>query len=283
MTGRAAGGRVAAAVVASAALAVRRAPDHRSEMRSQLLTGEVVRRLDTAGGGAWWRVRNASDGYEGWVRGWGLVPASLRRAVSWQERATLRVAVPIVELTARPGGGVAVGPLFLNARVIPGRRARGRIEVELPDGRRGYGPRRAFAAGNHRPPGLERRVRSLLGVPYLWGGRTPAGYDCSGYVQQVLAEHGVALPRDAWQQARACRPLRGGEPAGPGDLIFFGPPRGRISHVGLVLGGEWFTDCRGRVRLVSADPSNPLCDKTLMDQIRGRGRPGGASAGLNSA
>lgn len=274
MTARSAGGRAAAAVVASAALDVRRAPDHRSEMRSQLLTGEVVRRLASTAGGAWWRVRNTADGYEGWVRSWGLVPASSRRAAVWRERATLRVAAPIVELTARPGGGAAVGPLFLNARVIPGRRAGRAIEVELPDGRRGYGPRHAFAAEGRRRDGLERRVRSLLGAPYLWGGRTPAGYDCSGYVQQVLAEHGVALPRDAWQQARACRPLRADERAGPGDLIFFGPPRGRISHVGLALGGDWFTDCRGRVRLVSADPGNPLCDKELIAQIRGRGRPG---------
>jgi cell wall-associated NlpC family hydrolase len=119
------------------------------------------------------------------------------------------------------------------------------------------------------------RVRSLLGVPYLWGGRTPAGFDCSGFVQQVLGERGVLLPRDAWEQRAACRPLPRRESPLPGDLLFFGIPRARVSHVGLALGGGYFADCRGRVRIASMESDNPLVDSALMAQYRGAGRPPG--------
>lgn len=262
--------RPPAGVVALASLDVRRQPDHRSEMRSQLLTGEVVRVLGASPDRKWWKVRNRSDGYTGWVRTWGLVPATPRRAARWLMLARARVAAPIAELTAAPGAGTSVGPLFFSARVIPGRRSGRYRRVELPDGRRGW--LRAAAIGA-APPRLADRVKSLLGSPYLWGGRTPAGFDCSGYVQQVLGERGIALPRDAWEQRSACRPLSGDEAPEEGDLLFFGAPRARVSHVGLALGGGYFTDCRGSVRIVSMESGNPLADNVLMAQFRGVCRP----------
>jgi len=261
------------AVVALAALDLRRRPDHRSEMRSQLLTGEVVDVLGVASGGSWLDVRNRADGYRGWVRAWGLVPASRRRAAGWVQRARARVSEPIVVLRATPAGATSVGPLFLNARVIPGRAAGTFREIELPDGRRGWVPRSALATSTSPRPSMADRVKSLLGSPYLWGGRTPAGFDCSSYVQQVLAERGVALPRDAWEQRAACRELDHPGQLEEGDLVFFGVPRGRVSHVALALGGGYVTDCRGRVRIVALEPRNPLYDKKLMDQVRGCGRP----------
>lgn len=264
----------AAGVVALAALDLRRQPDHRSEMRSQLLTGEVVRVLSRSPDGQWLRVRNRADGYSGWIRGWGVVSATATRAGTWLRRANARVVVPMIPLAAAPGSGTGVGPLFFNARVIPGR-AWGRFrQVELPDGRRGWVPRAAVAIGPARIPSIPGRVKSLLGSPYLWGGRTPAGFDCSSYVQQVLAERGIALPRDAWEQRAACTPVEAPVELAEGDLAFFGAPRSRVSHVALALGGGYLTDCRGRVRIVSMDPDNALCDRRLMAQIRGFGRPG---------
>jgi hypothetical protein len=74
------GPRPAHGVVSLAALDLRPRPEHRSELRSQLLLGEVVRVVGVATGGAWWRVLNRSDGYDGWVRAWGVVGASAVRA-----------------------------------------------------------------------------------------------------------------------------------------------------------------------------------------------------------
>lgn len=79
---------------------------------------------------------------------------------------------------------------------------------------------------------------SLRGVPYRNGGADPSGFDCSGFVQYVYAQHGLALPRTVTQQfglgARASGPLR------PGDLVFFSTVSSGASHVGIALGGDEF-------------------------------------------
>lgn len=259
------------AVVSLAALDLRVRPDHRAELGSQLLLGEIVR-LGAARGG-WRRVTNLADGYRGWVREWGLVPVSGRRAAAWRARATATVVAPIALLRTSRVSRVGVGPLFLGARAIPGRPSHGWIPLELPDARRGWIERAAIALPGDEPPRLVDRITSLLGVPYLWGGRTPAGYDCSAFVQQVLLEQGISMPRDAAQQCEACRPLRKGEELLPGDLVFFADRSGRIGHVGVSLAGGVFVHARGRVGIGSLDPGNPLYDKALKPQLVGWFRP----------
>jgi cell wall-associated NlpC family hydrolase len=166
----------------------------------------------------------------------------------------------------------------LNSRVIAGR-ARGKSRpVELPDGRRGWVASAALHSGPARID-LVARVRSLLGVPYLWGGRTPLGFDCSGFTQQVLLEQGLALPRDAQEQFRACSRLKTGDSPRTGDLVFFGVPGGPAGHVGLIIGGGYFAHARGYVRVSSLDIDNPLCDMALMPQLSGFGRPRKAPSG----
>jgi cell wall-associated NlpC family hydrolase len=85
----------------------------------------------------------------------------------------------------------------------------------------------------HRPPtrdDLIATAEAFLGVPYLWGGTTAAGMDCSGFVQQVYRLNGVRLDRDAHQQAVEGRPV---DVPARGDLVFFGDPA--ITHVGIAL------------------------------------------------
>jgi cell wall-associated NlpC family hydrolase len=157
--------------------------------------------------------------------------------------------------------------------VIAGPARHGRRAVELPDGRRGWVPAAALSPVGIPATGLFERIRELIGVPYLWGGRSPAALDCSGFTQLVLGEQGVRLPRDAHDQHGACRDLRQGESARFGDLVFFGPPRGRQAHVGLYLGSGLFVHARGQVSVNSLDPDSVLCDNELAAQYRGIGRP----------
>ncbi len=260
-------------VVSVAALDLRRRPDHRSELKSQLLTGEVVRRQATSGDGQWWRVENLTDGYRGWVRSWGLVGVADSEARRWSRMATARAARCYAEIRRARGSGAVISPLFWNGRVIPRGRSGRWTLVELPDGRRGWVESGALSPGRRRPPSLLRRLEDLLGLPYLWGGRTPLGFDCSGFVQQVLAEQGIRLPRDADDQYRAVRPLGRSSRPKIGDLVFFGPRRGRLTHVGLVLGEDRFVHAHGWVKIGSFDHRNELYDNELSVLKRAFGRP----------
>lgn len=265
--------RTTHAVVSLAVLDVRPKPRHRCELGSQLLLGEVVRVLAVSPDRKWWRIENEADRYRGWVRTWGLVPASASRARRWERRATARVIRPYAEALASAGATALVSPLLLNSRLIPAWSRAGFRQVELPDGRRGWVPAKALRIGPGRPPDLMARVRSLLGIPYLWGGRTALGFDCSGFTQQVLFERGVRLPRDARDQFGVCRALRPGEVEEIGDLVFFGASKRVASHVGLSLGGGYFAHARGRVMIASLDPANKLCDRELVRQFLGVRRP----------
>jgi len=259
------------AVVSLPLLDVRAEPRHAAELGSQLLMGETVVLLGRRPREGWVRVRNEADGYAGWVRTWGLVSASRERTLRWRRRARGVIAVPSATVRSGRGTGISVSPVYFGTRLITSRAASGWVQVELPDGRRGM--LEAGALAGRRAPSLESRVSSLLGVQYLWGGRSPAGYDCSGFVQQVLLEQGISLPRDARDQCRAS--IRRSDPseARPGDLAFFRRPGEPASHVGIGLGGGYFVHCRGRVALSSLEPDNPLCDKDLLPQFMGWYRP----------
>jgi gamma-D-glutamyl-L-lysine dipeptidyl-peptidase len=261
------------AVVGLPSLDLRRRPDHASEMTSQLILGEVVRVLGKADGGRWLRVRNQADGYVGWVRAWGVVEATGRRAQCWLKRARVRVSALQIMLRSGPGTGVNVSPLGWGARAIELARRSRHMQLELPDGRVGWVDARAMVSVDARQPRMSDRIEALIGVPYLWGGRSAAALDCSGFAQLVLAEQGVRLPRDAHEQFLACRPLGQRTRARAGDLVFFGLAGRRVCHVGIYLGAGYFVHARGRVGLGSLDPDNLLCDNALNAQYCGIGRP----------
>ncbi len=258
-------------VVQLAALDLRRRPDHRAELTSQLLMGEVVRVIGHIGGGQWLKIWNESDGYVGWVRSYGIRSAGRVRTRRWLKLARGRVVVPFCEVRSARRGGHALTPLFWNSRVIPGRTSGPRRRVELPDGRRGWVTRPALDTRGRRVA-IMGRIQDLLGTPYLWGGRTPHGFDCSGLVQQLLSEQGIALPRDADDQYRETRMRLERSDLRLGDLLFFARGRRRIEHVGLALGGGYFVHARGAVRVNSIDPDNPFYDNALAEQLRAFGR-----------
>jgi len=280
MTRPATRGRASAfAVVRLSSLDVRLRPDHAAEMGSQLLMGEIVRvrRRDRADRWNW--IENLSDGYRGWVRTWGLAPVSTAARRRWERRASGRVMRNWLDVREGPGRGALVSPLPWGARVIPGRR-KGRFrEVTLPDGARGWVESAGLGVGRRATPSLARRLESLMGTPYLWGGRTPAGLDCSGLVQMLLAEHGIRLPRDAADQERRSIRLRRGEKPRVGDLAFFGGGKGPAGHVGILIGGGRYAHARGQVTVNHLSPDNALHDKELGNQFRGIRRPRGRRPG----
>ncbi len=264
-------------LVSISSLDVRRRPDHRSELTSQLLMGEAVRVRRASRDGRWWWIESQVDGYAGWSRNWGLLPASRAEAGRWALRARGRVASPFAEARSLPGGGDLVSPLSWRGRVVLGSAKGAYRRIELPDGRRAWVDSDRIAAEGTSPRDLWARVRNFLGLPYLWGGRTPLGIDCSAYTQLLLAEWGYRIPRDAHQQYLATRALRDREPPRPGDLVFFARSRGPMAHVGVMLAKGLFGHARGCVRVNSLDPCSALFDKELWSQLRGIHRPRGGT------
>jgi hypothetical protein len=108
--------------------------------------------------------------------------------------------------------------------------------ITLSDGRRGWAPRASLWLPSARPlpaEGLLEVARKFLGAPYHWGGQSPNGVDCSGFVQEVFRLAGYALPRLADEQFNFCQEVSQPE---PGDLVFFSTYLPGPSHVGIYLG-----------------------------------------------
>ena len=153
------------------------------------------------------------------------------------------VAVPA---PADPSGPVAVNPTAVPPSVA--------APPSTVDASKPIVPRAGHADGY----ALSGTALSLRGAPYRNGGIDPAaGFDCSGFVQYVYAQHGVAMPREVREQFRVGKNV-GKDQLEPGDLVFFSTVAPGASHVGIVIGGDQFVHApseRGVVRVESLSQS----------------------------
>jgi len=122
-------------------------------------------------------------------------------------------------------------------------------------------PAVAVPAGDQRAARVIAFAERFVGVPYVWGGATPSGFDCSGFVQYAFRAVGLALPRTADVQFAWGRPIAG-FPV-PGDLVFFQTYEPGPSHVGLYLGAGWFVNSVGTHVQYSSFGSSYFRDRYL--------------------
>lgn len=214
-------------------------PNVRSEQISQEVLGsalEVLQREED------WALIRGEDGYEGWVGMGGLISCDRSQVDDWLSGSRGARAVAL-DATVEDMRGRVLARLPWGARVIV---AGG--NTTLPDGRSGRVREGAWILEDElverfQPSGSAAVGTAMewLGVPYLWGGRTRWGVDCSGLIQAIYRLHGAAIPRDSYQQANCGEPIEPGRDFGAlkaGDLVFFrAEDSEHIVHVAISLGG----------------------------------------------
>ena len=200
---------------------VRKEGSHTSEMVSQLLYNELYEVLDEKPG--WTLIRSYEDQYEGWIQGIQHQSITEEEYIEHQSRRRYIVDQPILDYEGRQ---LSIGTMLHEP--VPG-------TMTMP--------------GRFVPAMMIEFAQKLLNIPYLWGGRSLFGIDCSGLVQLCARAAGKALPRDASQQVNEGELVYFLPEVQPGDLAFFGNDDGKIVHVGMMLDTERIIHASGQVRI----------------------------------
>lgn len=215
-------------------LPVREEDAHRSEMVNQLLFGEVCESLEEKG--EWVRLRSIYDGYEGWVIKQSMEPIEKMESENFY--------FPFSPLSLLNWNG---SPMLIPC----GSFLTGYEEGKLWNGGSFYeGPVHAFDS----PLSLKELCTfsfQFLNAPYLWGGKTILGIDCSGLMQILFRFAGIKLLRDAYLQAGQGNEVN--DDPKSGDLAFFVNEKGRVTHVGMMLDDKRIIHASGKVRIDNLD------------------------------
>ena len=210
-------------------------------------------------------------GYPGWLPVAHLVPHDLPGPAAEARLVVDALRTPLLE---RPSGRV-VTEVVVGTRLVQATEAHGQhLPVWVPGrvepvwvGRAAVAPVDAEPASAER---ILRLARRFVGVPYVWGGISPLGVDCSGLIYVAHRRFGASVPRDADDQARDCRPLCEDEAAvaSEGLLAFFTGDDGQVDHVGLLDGPGRLLHASGSVGAVRSQP----LDADLRSRLAAVGR-----------
>lgn len=220
---------------------VRREPSDASEMTTQVLFGEFFKVLERRA--SWSRIRLYDDGYEGWISNKQYTEITADQYAAQCKDSGVYCAQSV---------GVCKGekrslPILIGSRLS--RYENG--EFLLGDEKYSFDGH--VAAGKKPKSDIARVAKGFLGAPYLWGGRSFFGLDCSGFSQLCYRLCGRSLPRDAKDQAAGGEVLSFVEEAEEGDLAFFDNDQGDIVHVGIVLEDHRIIHASGQVRIDTLD------------------------------
>ncbi len=216
---------------------LRAEPSDASELVSQILYGEIFKVLEIRK--KWSRIRLDFDGYEGWIDNKQYLEITEEDFCEFQN-LDLKLSTDLVEFITLQNNqlmpicyGSDVSNIKFLTHLFEGRSVTGKLDKS----------------------NLIETALFYLNTPYLWGGKTHFGIDCSGFTQMVYKLNGYKLLRDASQQAGQGEALSFIEEAEPGDLAFFDNDEGSITHVGIIMEDNYIIHAHGKVRIDRIDHS----------------------------
>jgi hypothetical protein len=225
----------------------------KSEMVSQLLFGETFSILSQSEG--WAKILTDHDNYEGWIEEKQFIPLS-NDEYSLLLSSTKYYSTDLVHALIQKNTGT------LN--IVPGSILYNSSSADFTLGAKTFSFDGTMINADIQPS-CEKLISNafyFLNSPYLWGGRTPFGIDCSGFVQIAAHLSGISLPRDTHEQAEEGEMINLISEAKPGDLAFFDNEEGRIIHVGIILENAQIIHASGKVRIDTIDHQGIFNEET---------------------
>ncbi len=211
----------------------REQPADSSQMVTQLLFGEHFLIIEKKR--KWTKIKIAIDGYESWIDNKQFVTVTKAVYHQLEQNIFSRTLADVSTVSVSGAKMYLVKGSFIHERIL--NRLKTDLQSQIP-------------TESLKP---SQYAREYLNCPYLWGGRSFFGIDCSGLTQMCFLLSGKVIPRDAWQQAEFGEAIDFIEETREGDLAFFDNEDGKIIHVGIVLANGYIIHASGKVRIDNLD------------------------------
>lgn len=259
---------------------IRSQPKHSGELATQATMGTPLRLLKKEGD---WHLVQTPDKYISWMQG-SFVPMDTTTYAAWQATDKLIFTAPYGFAYQDESFDSPISDLVMGDVMALKGENRVAYWVAFPDGREGYVQKDEalpydewVANAEATEETLVSTAVQLMGVPYLWGGTSSKGVDCSGYTKTIYFMNGQMLPRDASQQVHAGELVdeaKDFDQLQPGDLLFFGRAatdsnNESVTHVGMWIGNDEFIHAPGleaHVRVSSVDPEAENYDEPNLNR-----------------
>ncbi|MDR7128285.1 SH3-like domain-containing protein [Algoriphagus sp. 4150] len=252
---------------------IRSNPKHSAELATQALMGTPLNVLKEDDG---WFLVQTPDGYLSWVDKAGIQLITEAELEGWYKEPKVVFTALSGHLWQNTDQKEMVSDLVAGNILTLLEETKDLLKVSLPDGRQGWISNKEaqdwenwIASRETSPEALISTAKQMMGIPYLWGGTSIKGVDCSGFTKTIYYLNGKIIPRDASQQVNEGELVdadKNWEKLQVGDLLFFGTKdtpekKERVVHVGMWIGNGEFIHSRGLVRISSFDPENPNYDE----------------------
>jgi gamma-D-glutamyl-L-lysine dipeptidyl-peptidase len=263
---------------------IRSQPGDAAELANQALLGTPVNVLEKHEG---WYLIQTPDDYIGWVDEWGIENMNKEKLNEWLSSKKIIYLNPFGFSFSRPDNHSQTVSDIVAGDILKTEGEEGKYFIGIyPDGRKAYISKEEakdydqwLSEANPTSGNLLSTARKLIGIPYLWGGTSFKGVDCSGFTKTVFFLNGVIIQRDASQQVNSGELVntdKSYDELQAGDLLFFGrrlneKTSERVSHVALYMGELQYIHSSGMVRTSSFKSSSPdYSEHRASSLIRGR-------------